>query len=131
MPNTFRELVGEAIGEASMCWASPPTGVFDSTRATALIDRIDRAALAAFGQTTQHQQTFESQLRALLNTWSKENSSNTPDFVLCQFMARSLEAFDGAVNARDRWYGFKPFDANAATNKPCATFADIEGTPKP
>lgn len=66
----------------------------------------------------KHEETFETQLRRLLNTWSREASSNTPDFVLCQFMARSLEAFDGAVNARDRWYGFKPFDANAPTNEP-------------
>ena len=36
----FRELVGTAIGEASMCWDPIPTGVFDATRASALVDRI-------------------------------------------------------------------------------------------
>jgi hypothetical protein len=128
MPNTFREIVGEAIGEASMCWAPPPTGEFDSTRASALIDRIDKAHLAQFTPDMGHEKTFEEQLRSLLNTWSKESTSNTPDFVLCQFMARSLDAFDSAVNARDHWYGFKPFDANAPTNTPRATFADIGGT---
>lgn len=64
----------------------------------------------------QHVDTFELQLRRLLNTWSRESTSNTPDYVLCQFMALSLDAFDTAVNQRDKWYGFKPFDANAATN---------------
>lgn len=46
MPDSkpFREIVGEAIGEASTCWLPRPTGVFDSTRASALVDRIERAA---------------------------------------------------------------------------------------
>lgn len=36
----FRELIGIAIGEASMCWTETPQGVFDSTRASAIVDRI-------------------------------------------------------------------------------------------
>jgi hypothetical protein len=36
----FRELVGIAIGEASMCWSEIPKGVFDSTKASELADRI-------------------------------------------------------------------------------------------
>lgn len=36
----LRELVGIAIGEASMCWSEIPTGVFDSTKASTLVDRI-------------------------------------------------------------------------------------------
>ena len=36
----FRELVGIAIGEASMCWSEVPSGVFDSTKAKELVDRI-------------------------------------------------------------------------------------------
>ena len=36
----FRELVGIAIGEASMCWSETPSGVFDSERASAIVDRI-------------------------------------------------------------------------------------------
>lgn len=40
MSKPFRNIVGEAIGEASMCWSEPPNGVFDSTRASAIVDRI-------------------------------------------------------------------------------------------
>ena len=69
-----------------------------------------------------HVDTFESQLRRLLNTWSMEKTSDTPDFVLCQYMATSLEAFSAAVRRRDHWYGFKPFAANkaVATSSPVA-----------
>jgi hypothetical protein len=38
--NQFKELVGIAIGEASMCWSEPPTGIFDSGRASDIVDRI-------------------------------------------------------------------------------------------
>ena len=36
----FRRILGEAIGEASMCWSEPPNGVFESTRASEIVDRI-------------------------------------------------------------------------------------------
>lgn len=34
-----REIIGQAIGEASMCWIPTPTGVFDSTTASKIVDR--------------------------------------------------------------------------------------------
>jgi len=36
----FRELVGVAIGEASMAWGMHPTGVFDSVKCSQLVDQI-------------------------------------------------------------------------------------------
>jgi hypothetical protein len=35
-----REKVAQIIGEASMCWDEPPLGIFDSSRAKALADRL-------------------------------------------------------------------------------------------
>lgn len=37
---TFRELAGEIVGEASMCWTETPHGIFDSTRASSLVDKL-------------------------------------------------------------------------------------------
>lgn len=34
----LKEIVGQAIGQASMCWVKTPEGVFDSTRASKLIE---------------------------------------------------------------------------------------------
>lgn len=42
----FRELVGIAIGEASMCWGESPKGVFESTRAAEIAKRIVEAHIA-------------------------------------------------------------------------------------
>ena len=36
----LKEKIGEIIGEASMCWKETPTSVFDSDKASLLIDRM-------------------------------------------------------------------------------------------
>jgi hypothetical protein len=45
------------------------------------------------------------ELEMLLNKYSMENSSNTPDFILAQFMLESLASFNKALVARAEWYG--------------------------
>lgn len=44
--------------------------------------------------------TFASELTTLVNRYSMENGSNTPDYVLSNFLQYSLAAFDLAVNQR-------------------------------
>lgn len=48
---------------------------------------------------------FRDALEVLINRYSVENGSNTPDFILKNFLVSCLEAFDAATNNRDRWYG--------------------------
>ena len=48
---------------------------------------------------------FESELAALINRYSRENESNTPDFILAAYVQRCLAAFDVAVRHRSDWYG--------------------------
>lgn len=52
---------------------------------------------------------FEEQLKELINTYSVENDSNTPDFILAQYILNCLMAFRIAVNDRDR-HSFTPQD---------------------
>ncbi len=49
--------------------------------------------------------TLREQVAGLLNQRSMENGSNTPDFILADYLIRALEAFDNAVVERERWYG--------------------------
>jgi hypothetical protein len=49
---------------------------------------------------------FVEELEVLVNRYSMEVGSNTPDFVLAQYIRQCLEAFDNSVRARDKWYGF-------------------------
>jgi len=44
---------------------------------------------------------FEKELQALLNKYSLENGSDTPDYVLAGYLMTCLNAFDGAVNWRE------------------------------
>ena len=53
----------------------------------------------------QPEPTFREQLASLLNRNSMENGSDTPDFILAEYLVRALESFDTAVNAREKWYG--------------------------
>ena len=51
---------------------------------------------------------FERELSALLNRYSKENESNTPDSVLAGFLMTCLRAFNEGTMARDTWYAMNP-----------------------
>ena len=49
--------------------------------------------------------TFLEELATLLNRNSMEQRSNTPDFILAEYMLASLRAFENATIARKWWYG--------------------------
>lgn len=49
-------------------------------------------------------ESFERRLEALINEFSRENESNTPDFILARYMNDCLEAFVRATNRREAWY---------------------------
>lgn len=53
-------------------------------------------------------------LQRLLNAHSKENGSDTPDFILAEFLLDSLEAFDRATKMRSRWYDHRPWGDDSA-----------------
>ena len=48
--------------------------------------------------------TFEDELERLINKYSKEDGSDTPDFILANFLDRCLEAFNICVSRRTDWY---------------------------
>ena len=52
---------------------------------------------------------FEQEVRKLINRYSIENYSNTPDFILAEYLSLSLIAFNNATRQRERWYGRKTF----------------------
>ena len=48
---------------------------------------------------------LEEKLTDLLNSESREEDSNTPDFILAEYMIACLDAFEVANNKREVWYG--------------------------
>lgn len=49
--------------------------------------------------------TLAPELAALLNRHSRENASNTPDFILAEYMLTCLAAFEHASRKRETWFG--------------------------
>jgi hypothetical protein len=52
--------------------------------------------------------TFRDELERLINCHSMENGSNTPDFILADYLCACLSVFDAHVKARDEWHGDNP-----------------------
>lgn len=50
---------------------------------------------------------LEKELTALLNQHSRENESNTPDFLLADYLMRCLQTWEAVTRRRDEWYGLK------------------------
>ena len=48
---------------------------------------------------------FRKELETVINKFSKENGSDTPDFILAEYLVGCLNAFDRATTQREKWYG--------------------------
>ena len=48
---------------------------------------------------------LERDIRNAINKHSAENGSNTPDFILAEYLGSCLIAFNEASRAREKWYG--------------------------
>ena len=46
-----------------------------------------------------------SEIRAAINRCNREHPSNTPDFILSEYLLSCLEAFEVASLQREEWYG--------------------------
>jgi hypothetical protein len=57
--------------------------------------------------------SFQEELEQLINRHSKENGSNTPDFILASYLRTALANFDDTVKAREKWYGREQVSAES------------------
>ena len=48
---------------------------------------------------------FEKELANLINKYSMESGSNTPDFILAQYLVSCLKQFNETSKLREKWYG--------------------------
>lgn len=47
---------------------------------------------------------FQREVERLINRASRENESNTPDYILAQYLMGCLQTFETAVRQREAWY---------------------------
>lgn len=52
---------------------------------------------------------FTRDLAMLINRYSVENDSDTPDWLLAEYLVSHLKLLGITMRARDKWHGFKPW----------------------
>jgi hypothetical protein len=57
---------------------------------------------------------FRKEIEHLINCESMENGSDTPDFILAEYLCNCLAAWDLAVQKREKWYGREPKEVPSA-----------------
>lgn len=91
---TARRISPEAVAESLGAEPASPNQFFSS-----------RSKLKkALGKTVPRSE-LHRELAALLNRYSAENDSDTPDFLLAEYLLSCLATWNKATNLRDRWYG--------------------------
>jgi hypothetical protein len=86
---------------AAQAWCTPKTSgfVMNPILAEAFAEILDEV------ECPEKKSLFEDELGRLLNRYSMENESNTPDFILAEYLMACLDAFNAASVSREKWYG--------------------------
>ena len=73
--------------------------------------------------------SFRHELTSLLNRFSRENVSDTPDYLLADYMIRCLDAYEHITQARDAWHGFMPWGHDPRCSPAGTEFPEPDGPP--
>lgn len=65
-----------------------------------------------------NKEEFKKELKRLINCYSMENGSDTPDFILAEYLTDCLESYDDAVRSREKWYGRKIKEVSVGPSDP-------------
>lgn len=68
--------------------------------------------------TPQRHPTFQEELEHLINCHSIENESDTPDFILAEYLRNCLTTWRTATRRRDNWYGHKTLNTGSLKSNP-------------
>lgn len=74
---------------------------------------------------------FIDDVTSLLNRYSCENASNTPDFILATYLLACLDAWNAGVTTRDAWYGFNQRILVDSTSSTVGSTGDLSSSPVP
>lgn len=76
-----------------------------NTKQSEQSNEVEREAVFTGEHGSADAPDFISELRSLINKYSMENWSNTPDFILAQYLTDCLLAWNQATQQRETWYG--------------------------
>lgn len=99
-------------------------GILSTVAPHVEVDVLDPVAMAhkivaalTEGQPAEGGDSLEEKLRHAINYHSAESPSNTPDFLLAQFLLGVLEAYNRTLVARERWSRGGSDDARSALDE--------------
>ncbi len=69
------------------------------------IDGVSGVEVSQIGNVPMSAKTFGGELERLLNAFSQENLSHTPDFILASYLKQCLDTWNLHTRERDRWFG--------------------------
>lgn len=81
------------------------TDIFEATYDTVLDGNTACENVSNENTDSQRHPKFMKELTHAINRGCLENDSNTPDFILADFVSDCLAAFAKAVNQRKKWWG--------------------------
>ena len=58
----------------------------------------------------KYARSLELKIEEAINTHCLEEYSDTPDFILAEYLRRCLDNFNETMQVRDKWYGAKQED---------------------
>lgn len=99
----------EGLLNASEFWSQQPYGTrfyYGPGGLDYLHRSVLEAAIKILSEPTVEPppKTFREELQQLINRYSQENGSNTPDFIIADYLIDCLRALDTGLQARDKWY---------------------------
>lgn len=77
---------------------------------------------------------LRAEIATAINRCSAENGSNTPDFILAEYLTNCLAAFDAAIARREKWYGYElsiGYSGPARTEEDSHTVGIMNNQPTP
>ena len=77
----------------------------DRARETEYGFHIDESAYAAIQAERLESENFQEELTSLLNRFSKDSESGTPDYILAEFLLQQLTLWNNTIAARAVWRG--------------------------
>lgn len=72
------------------------------------LDKLDdwhKGTFEVLDEIVPREEQFHRELTSLINKYSKENDSNTPDFILASYLTGCLRTFNSITESREKWYG--------------------------
>ena len=56
-------------------------------------------------QKSEYRAQFKQDLTHLINSYSLENDSNTPDYIIAEYLCACLDAYEKTAKDTTRWFG--------------------------